>query len=79
MKVGDTVLFSKKAVKVYGFDSDIGLVVGTESYDEVLSRIQGTDLEEYPSLWLVLINGKVELVGWEIDAEGHVKVLNECQ
>jgi hypothetical protein len=73
VKVGDTVLFSKKAVKVYGFDSDIGLVVDTESY-------HGTDLcaEEYPSLWLVLINGKVELVGSQINAEGHVKVLNEC-
>jgi hypothetical protein len=71
MKVGDTVLFSKKAVKVYGFDSDIGLVVDTESY-------HGSDLEEYPSLWLVLINGKVELVGSQINAEGHVKVLNEC-
>jgi hypothetical protein len=71
VKVGDTVLFSKKAVKVYGFDSDIGLVVDTESY-------HGTDLEECPSLWLVLINGKVELVGSQIDTEGHVKVLNEC-
>lgn len=68
MKVGDTVRFSKKAVKVYGFDSDIGLVVDTESY-------RGSRTVDYR----ILVNGKVELVGNQIDTEGHVEVINESR
>ena len=66
MKVGDTVRFSKNAVKVYGFGSDIGLIVDTEGYSG-----------GWPHDYRILINGKVELVGNQIDAEGHVEVINE--
>ena len=70
MQVGDTVRFSKKAVKVYGFGSDIGLIVDTESYP-------GSWTEDmYPDDYRILINGKVELIGNQIDAEGHVEVIN---
>jgi hypothetical protein len=71
MKVGDSVRFSKVAVKVYGFDSDVGLVVDTESYPG--SWTEGM----YPDDYRVLINGKVELIGGQIDAEGHVEVIDE--
>ena len=72
MKVGDTVRFSKKAVKVYGFDSDIGLIVDTECYSGSWTESHG-----YPDDYRILINGKIELVGNQIDAEGHIEVLNE--
>jgi len=71
MKVGDTVRFSKKATKVYGFGSDVGLVVDTESYRG--SWTEGT----FPDDYHILINGKIELVGNQIDAEGHIEVINE--
>ena len=74
MKVGDTVRFSKKSMKVYGFGSDIGLIVDTESYPGSPTEHHG-----YPDDYRVLINGKVELVGSQIDAEGHVEVINESR
>lgn len=70
MKVGDAVRFSKKAVKVYGFSSDLGLIVDTESYP-------GAWAKGFPDDYHILINGKIELVGNQIDAEGHVEILNE--
>lgn len=71
MKVGDAVRFSKKAVKVYGFSSDLGLVVDTERYPGAWGGL--------PDDYHILINGKIELVGNQIDAEGHVEVLNESR
>ena len=75
MKVGDTIRFSKKSVKVYGFGSDIGLVVATESYPGP----PGTHFYASPSDYRILINGKIELVGGQINAEGHVEVINESR
>lgn len=72
MKIGDTVRFSKAAVKVYGLDSDIGLVVDTERY-----AMSWTESHGYPDDYRILINGKVELIGHQIDAEGHVEVIDE--
>jgi hypothetical protein len=69
MKVGDTVRFSKKAVRVYGFTADVGLVVAMESYPGHSQSLEHT--RDYR----ILINGKVELVGSQIDAEGHVEVI----
>lgn len=71
MKIGDTVRFSKAAVNVYGFDSDIGLIVDKVP-QSTYSAAQG-----YPDDYQILINGKVELIGSQIDAEGHVEVIDE--
>jgi len=75
MKVGDTVRFSEKAVRVYGFGSDLGLVVAMESYPGP----PGTHFYSKPDDYRILINGRLELVGNQITSEGHVEVISESR
>ena len=65
--IGDHIRLSKEAVNVYGFGSDIGLIVDRVS-QSTYSEAQG-----YPDDYYILVNGKLELVGFEI--EKHCKVI----
>lgn len=71
MKVGDQIRLSEQAVSVYGFDSDIGLIID-RAPQSTYSASQG-----YPDDYHVLINGKVEILGFETDK--HWKVINESR
>ena len=71
MNVGDQIRLSKQAVSVYGFDSDIGLIVDKVP-QSTYSAAQG-----YPDDYHVLVNGRVELMGFDI--EKHCKVINESR
>ena len=71
MQVGDLIRLSELAVGVYGFDSDIGLIVA-----KVPQSIHSA-AQEYPDDYQILINGKVEIAGFDI--EKHCKVINESR
>lgn len=68
INVGDHIRLSEQAVRIYGFDSDIGLIIDRVS-QSTYSAAQG-----YPDDYHILINGKVELVGFNI--EKHCKVIS---
>lgn len=69
MKIGDCIRLSETAVRVYGLGSDTGLIV-----DRVPQKTYSAS-EGYPDDYRVLINGKVELMGFGI--EKTCEVLNE--
>ena len=69
MKPGDQIRISDQAVRVYGFDSNIGLIV-----DKVPQSTYSA-AQEYPDDYHVLINGRVEILGF--DMKKHWKVLDE--
>tara|TARA_R110001583_G_scaffold12612_7_gene55846 strand:- start:15980 stop:16189 length:210 start_codon:yes stop_codon:yes gene_type:complete len=69
MKVGDCIRLSEKAVCVYGFSSDTGLIV------DRVPQLTYSAADGYPDDLLVLINGKVELMGFAIEKE--CEVINE--
>ena len=71
MKVGDQIRLSKQAVHVYGFGSDIGLIV------DKVSQFTYSAADGYPEDYQMLINGKVELVGFAIEKD--CKVINESR
>ena len=71
MKVGTLIRLSKQAASVYGFDSTTGLIV-----DKVPQKIHSA-AEVYPDDYHILINGKVELVGFSI--EKHCEVVSESR
>ena len=71
MKVGDQIRLSEQAVSVYGFGSDIGLIIDKVS-QSTYSAAQG-----YPDDYHVLVNGNVELIGFDI--EKHCEVINESR
>jgi len=66
MKVGDHVRLSEKAVSVYGFSSNSGLIIDKVSQN-TYSASAG-----YPDDYHILINGKVELVGFAIEKDCEV-------
>jgi len=67
MKIGDHIRLSEQAVRVYGFSSDIGLIIDKVP-QSTYSAAQG-----YPDDYHVLVNGRVELIGFDI--EKHCKVI----
>ena len=69
MKVGDYIRISDQAARVYGFDSNIGLIV-----DKVPQSTYSAG-QEYPDDYHVLIDGKVVHMGYAI--ENDCKVINE--
>ena len=67
--IGEHVRLSEQAVTVYGFDSDIGLIID-RAPQSIYAAAQG-----YPDDYHVLINGRVEILGF--DMKKHWKVLDE--
>jgi hypothetical protein len=69
MNVGDQIRLSELIVGVYGFDSDIGLIID-KAPQSTYSEAQG-----YPDDYHVLVNGRVEIMGF--DMEKQCEVINE--
>ena len=66
MKVGDLICLSSQAQRVYGFDSDKGLVTGRVQQKKYSANTG------YPDDWHIMINGKVEIAGFEIERDCEV-------
>ena len=71
MKPGDQIRISDQAVRVYGFDSNIGLIV-----DKVPQSTYSAALE-YPDDYHVLVDGVVVHMGYAI--ENDCEVISESR
>jgi len=71
MKIGDYIRLSEQAVSVYGFNSGTGLIV------DRVSQASHSASDGYPDDYHILIDGKVELVGFDI--EKYCEVINESR
>ncbi|HIE84740.1 MAG TPA: hypothetical protein EYQ00_13265 [Dehalococcoidia bacterium] len=71
MKVGDQIRLSERAARAYGFNSDTGLII------DKVSQNTYSAADGYPDDYHILINGKVELVGFAIEKD--CKVINESR
>ena len=66
MKVGDLICLSSQAVCVYGFSSDKGLITGRVQQKKYSANAG------YPDDWHIMINGKIVIVGFEIERDCEV-------